>query len=219
MHDGLSRRRFLVSGATGISTAWVAANWPAALAAAQHAHNSAQATEPPPFQFFSPDQAKAIDALTARIIPADDTPGAREAGVVYFIDRALTTFASADRQLYVDGIVELQAVTRTMFPNAATFSDATPDEQQDVLRALDKGSVAVFRPFRPPPQVRTFFEAVRQHTILGFLIDPSSDLGGNRGGVGWQAINREPDHAFQPPFGYYDKGYAGWQPVSDADKI
>lgn len=53
MQDALSRRRFLVSGATRLSTAWVAANWPSALAAAQHAHNSVQSGVPPEFEFFT----------------------------------------------------------------------------------------------------------------------------------------------------------------------
>jgi hypothetical protein len=57
-----------------------------------------------------------------------------------------------------------------------------------------------------------FFEQVRIATIVGFLIDPESDRGGNRDGVGWKVIGRERDHMFQPPFGYYDKDYAGWQP-------
>ena len=83
MQDALSRRSFLVSGVTGLSTAWVAANWPAALAAAQHARASTQSGVPPKFEFFTPEQAAEIDALTACIIPSDETPGAREAGVVY----------------------------------------------------------------------------------------------------------------------------------------
>jgi hypothetical protein len=32
-------------------------------------------------------------------------------------------------------------------------------------------------------------------------------------------IGREPAHSFQPPFGYYDKDYPGWQPAPKmADK-
>lgn len=43
-------------------------------------------------QFFQPDEAKALDALTARILPGDASdPGAHEAGVLYFIDNVLAT--------------------------------------------------------------------------------------------------------------------------------
>ena len=70
------------------------------------------------------------------------------------------------------------------------------------------------RPFRSRSLAQNFFETLRQHTIAGFLIDPDSDLRGNRGGVGWQVIGREREHVFQPPFGYYDKDYPGWQPAA-----
>jgi gluconate 2-dehydrogenase gamma chain len=45
---------------------------------------------PPSLVFFRPDEAELVEAITARIIPGDpDDPGAREAGVVYYIDRLL----------------------------------------------------------------------------------------------------------------------------------
>ncbi|HVS89909.1 MAG TPA: gluconate 2-dehydrogenase subunit 3 family protein [Candidatus Acidoferrum sp.] len=217
MDNSLSRRRFLAHGITGLSSAWIAAHWPAVLAAADHAHRAAQSATPPKFEFFSPEQATEIDAIAARIIPTDDMPGAREAGVVYFIDRALTTFASDDQKTYKEGLPELQARVRELFPAVERFSAATPEQQDEVLHSLDEHSAAPARPFRPRPDGQNFFEILRQHTIAGFLIDP--DVGGNRGGVGWKVIGREREHIFQPPFGYYDKDYPGWQPVSkDADK-
>jgi gluconate 2-dehydrogenase gamma chain len=44
----------------------------------------------PSLTYLRPDQAELIEAIAARIMPGDDDdPGAREAGVVYFIDRLL----------------------------------------------------------------------------------------------------------------------------------
>ena len=217
MDNSLSRRRFLSHGFTGLSGAWLATHWPAVVAAADHAHRAARSVTPPKFEFFSPEQAVEIDAIAARIIPTDDMPGAHEAGVVYFIDRALATFASDDRKTYKAGLPELQARVRELFPAVAKFSSATPEQQDDVLLSLDQQASAPPRPFRPRPDAQSFFETLRQHTIAGFLIDP--DAGGNRDGVGWKVIGRERDHMFQPPFGYYDKDYPGWQPLTkDADK-
>jgi len=219
MQDALSRRRFLLHSVGGISATWVATHWPAALAAAQHAHSSAQSAAPTRFDFFTPDMAAEIDAVAARIIPTNETPGAREAGVVYFIDRALATFASDDRRLYADGMAELQARAREMFPVVEKFSAATIEQQDEILRSLDKSAASSGRPFRPRPLAQNFFETIRQHTIAGFLIDPDSNRRGNHDGVGWRAIGRERDHAFQPPFGYYDKDYPGWQAAAaDAEK-
>jgi gluconate 2-dehydrogenase gamma chain len=214
MQDPLSRRLFLLHSISGISAAWVATHWPAALAAAQHAHNSAQSALPPRFEFFTQDLATEVDAVAARIIPTDQAPGAREAGVVYFIDRALATFASGDRKLYMEGMAELQARAKEMFPGVEKFSAASAEQQDEILRSLDKNAGSIARPFRPAPSGQNFFEMLRQHTIAGFLIDPDSDRRGNRGGVGWQLIGREREHMFQPPFGYYDKDYPGWQPAT-----
>jgi len=219
MNNSLSRRRFLSHGISGLSSAWITTHWPAVLSAADHARRAAQSAAPPKFEFFSPEQAAEIDAIAARIIPTDGTPGAREAGVVYFIDRALTTFASDDQKTYKEGLPELQARVRELFPAVERFSAATPEQQDEVLRSLDDHAPVPARPFRPRPAAQSFFETLRQHTIAGFLIDP--DAGGNRDGVGWKVIGREREHMFQPPFGYYDKDYPGWQPLltpKDADK-
>src|SRR5438309_11385006 len=96
----LNRRKFLLRAGTGFSAAWVTANWPALLSAATHAHNAAKAATPPKFEFFTPEEAAEVEAITARIVPTDDTPGAREAGVVYFIDRGLATFDSGNQKAY-----------------------------------------------------------------------------------------------------------------------
>jgi gluconate 2-dehydrogenase gamma chain len=208
-----SRRRFLLNSLSSLSATWVATYWPAALAAAQHAHNSAQAASPPSFEFFTPELAAEVDAIVARIIPTDATPGAREAGVVYFIDRALTTFASDLRKVYAEGMADVQTRVRKMFPGVEKFSTATGEQQDEVLSALEDKAASTDRPFAPRPLAPNFFETIRQHTIAGFLIDPDSARRGNHDGVGWRVIGREREHAFQPPFGDCDKDYPGWQPV------
>jgi len=209
MNTELSRRRFLSQAGMGASAAWVAAHWPEIVSAATHARRAVQSGTAYRFEFFTPSEATEIDALSARIIPTDDTPGAREAGVLYFIDRALVTFASEDQQKYRDGLRELQSLLRKKFPDVEKFSAATIEQQDEILRAMDMNqngtSIGV-----APGSPQKFFEALRVGTIAGFLIDPEADFG-NRGGVGWKLIGRDPDHSFQPPFGYYDKDYPGWQ--------
>ena len=224
MTSEFSRRTFLLRAGTGLSAAWVSTNWPALLSAAKHAHHAAQAAQPPKLEFFTAEQAIEIDAISARIIPTDDMPGAREAGVVYFIDRGLTTFSADDQKTYRGGLPELQSRVREVFPNATKFSALTPEQQDEVLHTFDElakpsqtAANSGQRAIRPRPGAQNFFETLRQHTIAGFLIDP--DYGGNHDGVGWKVIGREREHIFQAPFGYYDKDYPGWQPVAkEADK-
>ncbi|HTG30719.1 MAG TPA: gluconate 2-dehydrogenase subunit 3 family protein [Methylomirabilota bacterium] len=218
MINELSRRRFLSQASIGVSAAWVSAHWPEMVSASTHAHEAMQSGAAYKFEFFTPAEATEIDALSARIIPTDDTPGAREAGVLYFIDRALVTFANGDQQTYRDGLVELQSAVREKFPGVEKFSAATPAQQDELLHAMEPTQDEKAPRRRRVNTTQTFLEALRVQTIAGFLIDPETGLG-NRGGVGWKVIGREPAHSFQPPFGYYDKDYPGWQPAPKmADK-
>ena len=99
-----SRRRFLLSGLRGVGGAWASLHWPAIMAAAQHAAQMREAVPPAKLEVLTADQAAEIEAAASRIIPTDDTPGAREAGVIYFIDRALGTFATDSRGDYEKGL-------------------------------------------------------------------------------------------------------------------
>lgn len=200
--------------AAGISVAWASANWPAVLSAAEHAHRAAKAAVAPPFEFFTPEEAKEIDAIAARIIPTDDLPGAHEAGVVYFIDKALVTFDKDNQKAYRSGLPELQARVQELYPETKRFSSATAEEQDAVLASLDEHHPANRR-FRPNAGAQSFFETLRQHSIAGFLVDPDSGRGGNAEGAGWKVIGRDPGHTFEPPFGFYDKDYPGWRPAPE----
>ena len=121
MNESVSRRNFLSRGITGLSAVWVSTHLPALVAAADHAHRAANSATPPKFEFFTPEQAAEVEAITARIIPTDDTPGAREAGVVYFIDRGLSTFAAEYQKKYIDLMPEIQTTVSEMLPGAVKF--------------------------------------------------------------------------------------------------
>jgi gluconate 2-dehydrogenase gamma chain len=217
MTNDLSRRHFLLQGSAGLSAIWVSSHWPALLSAAKHARESAQSAAPK-LAFFTPEQAVEIDAITARLIPTDETPGAREAGAVYFIDRALVTFFADDQKTYREGLPELQSRTHEIVPAIAKFSAARPEQQDEILHSFDEEQPANRRPFRSGAGAKSFLGTLRTHTVVAFLLDP--DSGGDPKGVGWKVIGREREHVFQPPFGYYDKDYPGWQPPSGStDKI
>jgi gluconate 2-dehydrogenase gamma chain len=215
----LSRRNFLLRSGTGLGATWISLNWTAVLAAATHAHGAAKSATPAKFEFFTPEEAIEIEAIAARIIPTDEMPGAREAGAVYFIDRALTTFASDNQKDYRKGLPELQDHVHEKFSAHSKFSAATPEQQDQILLDLDPATVKVGRGNQSRSSEQNFVELVRQHTIAAFLIDPDSDRRGNKDGVGWKVIGRDREHMFHSPFGYYDKDYPGWQPAPrDADK-
>jgi len=183
---GKSRRAFLIESASGLGGAWVLTNYPAILAAEEHVL-AAEAADRLEFAFFSTEQAIEVEAMTAQIIPTDQTPGAREARVVHFIDRALVTFEKDRQEAYTRGLEELQVETRRRFPSAWRFSQLTFDQQVELLTAIED---------------TPFFELVRTHTITGFFAHPVH--GGNHGKVGWDLIGYDDALEYEAPFGYYD---------------
>lgn len=184
---GKSRRSFLVNSVAGINAAWIAANYHDILSAQEHAKQAVQGDKPPKLAFFTEAQAVEMEAMAAQIIPTDDTPGAREARCLYFIDRALSTFSQASKPLYTQGLLDLQAKTQQLYPNAGKFSALTAEQQIKVLTEIEK---------------TPFFNSVRTHTIIGFLARPVH--GGNHDKVGWEVIAYDGSLNHKAPFGFYD---------------
>jgi gluconate 2-dehydrogenase gamma chain len=191
--DDVSRRSLLEALAAVLAAAAVP---PGLTAIAQAAHDTQMAPPvagEPALSFLTATEAADIDAIAAQIIPTDDTPGAREAGVVYFVDRALATFLSQLAGDYRPQIAAFQAGCRERHPGAASFASLASEQQLEYLRAID----------RTP-----FFATTHLLTLLGMFSLPA--YGGNRGGVGWRLIGFEDRHSFRPPFGDYDRDYPGF---------
>lgn len=182
-----SRRSFLVDSVSGLNAAWAAANLPGILAAQEHVRKATELGRRPRFEVFTEAQAAEIEAVTAQIIPADETPGAREAHSVYFIDRALSTFARNSQPSYMQGLRDLQAKTQQLYPEASKFSALTSEQQIKTLTEIEK---------------TPFFTMVRTHTVIGFFARP--EHGGNFDKIGWKLIGYDDSLHHQPPFGYYD---------------
>ena len=204
---GSARREFLLQMGGVATAAWVQAQWPAMVSAAQHAHQAVKTQAG--LKMLTPAEAREVEAISSRIIPTDDMPGAKEAGVVYFIDHALATFASESLSLYKNGLIEMNHATAKMFPGVERFSAASEEQQDELLTELSKQAEQPGRTGRILPPVSTdFLQTLRTHTVFGFLVDPSG--GGNRDYAGWKVIGRDSAHTFTAPFGFYDKDYPGW---------
>lgn len=172
-----SRRNFLLKSFSASSAAWLVANWPAQVLAAEKAQAMGD------FTYFSREQAANVDAMAAQIYPTTDTPGAREAQVIYFIDLALVTFAQDKQDIYANGLADLD--TRT---GAKPFASLPSDQQISILTSIEK---------------TPFFRTVRDHTIMGMFAAPQH--GGNYRKVGWEQIGFDDSLNFRAPFGAYDK--------------
>ncbi len=139
-----------------------------------------------PLRFFSAAEARVIAAACDRIFPSDASgPGAKEAGVVIYIDRQLAGPYGADKYRYTKGpFVEsvpehgyqAKANPRETYREGiaklgTNFDQLPADAQIQKLQSLEKTH---------------FFQLLRAHTIEGMFSDPMH--GGNAGLIGWQLI-------------------------------
>ena len=116
-----------------------------------------------PLKILTPDEAAIVETLCDQIIPADDAPGARQAGVLYYIDRQLAGPLARFAPRYRAGL-----------PAFAGLSKLPVAEQTAFLRAL-KGEPAAF------------FQLVIDHTMQGFYGSPAH--GGNRDEASWKMLD------------------------------
>jgi gluconate 2-dehydrogenase gamma chain len=186
MSDQVTRRAFLAAaGAAG--AAWLVADPELLHAALVHARRTVAL--PPPYRFdaLTAAQAADLEAMCMRILPSDGTPGAKEAGVIHFIDKALSSFAAPQKDSLVGGLTDLNQKVAAKWPGKTSFSELTPEQQDEMLKSIEK---------------TPFFGQTRFATIVGMFANPS--YGGNTREVGWKLLGFQAHGIYQPPFGYYD---------------
>jgi len=193
---GMTRRQFLQSGTAAGGTMYLRLAGPALLAAAQSACSARDASAP--FAVLGQHEAADLAAIAARIIPTTDTPGATEAGVVWFFDSAFAGAMQAELAVAREGLAAFRAALADEH-DVAAFGELDEDEQDAFLTTQERGP---------------FFELVRTMTIYGFFA--MSGYGGNRDNVGWNLIGFDGHHgAWQYPFGYFDAAIHGETPGGD----
>lgn len=186
MSDQVTRRAFLAAaGAAG--TAWLLADPKLVHAALEHARQAV--ATPPPYRFdvLTPEQAADLEAICMRIFPSDGTPGAKEAGVIHFIDKALATFAAPQKDFVLNGLTDVNKKVAVKWPGTTSFSALKPEQQDEYLKSIEK---------------TPFFGQTRFATCVGMFGNPS--YGGNQGEAGWKLLGFQSHGIYQPPFGYYD---------------
>jgi gluconate 2-dehydrogenase gamma chain len=77
------------------------------------------------FRFFTEREARVLDAILTIVIPSDDTPGAREAAVIHYIDRQLTGKFREHRKSYRDALARLDDAVdeKTLVASHKAFFD------------------------------------------------------------------------------------------------
>ncbi len=112
----ISRRSLLHRCAICLGVINLPQAWAKQLAASELAHHPQMDGSgvrcPVPFKYFTPEQAACVEAITEQIIPADQDPGAKWAGVVHYIDLSLAGEFAKYRATYERGLSRLAELTR-----------------------------------------------------------------------------------------------------------
>ncbi len=160
---------------------------------------------PGPWQFFTADEAAAVEALVDRLIPPDsETPGGKDLGCAVFIDRQLAGPAGRYEGRYMSGpfrhgtkqqgdqspttpaqhyrqaLGALAAYCREKF-GGKSFAQLSDHDKDDVITGLEHGAIKL-----PGSDSAAFFRLLLNDTQTGFLADPI--YGGNKDMAAWKMI-------------------------------
>jgi gluconate 2-dehydrogenase gamma chain len=140
-------------------------------AAAASAISCGRGSPSSPWQYLTAAEGRTLEAICAQLIPADQDPGAKEAGVVHYIDLQLGKPFRRHRKAYQQGLAKIDAVAQAQ--HGKLFGDLSGDQQVAILNDTEEKD-------------RAFFELLLNHTRQGFYGDPRH--GGNRGMVSWKMV-------------------------------
>jgi gluconate 2-dehydrogenase gamma chain len=130
--------------------------------------------------FFSPQHYRMVEHLAEMIIPEDDMPGAKKAGVAEFIDfmvanrvpvsisrdiRSTDDAIAAGNEAqnrFLAGLDWMNACSHSEF--GREFMDSTSEQQNSLLEEL-----AYKAKFKPTTESgRAFFQMLRDYTVVGY---------------------------------------------------
>ncbi len=131
--------------------------------------------------FFNDDDSRTITAFTERLMPgAPGKPGATDAGVLNYIDLALSGAYEDQQDFYRRGVAQLDAHCTQAY--GKPFRRLTAAQQDETITALEQGKAPEF----VWPTAQAFFNTVRTHTMEGMFADPV--YGGNKDFAGWRLV-------------------------------
>jgi gluconate 2-dehydrogenase gamma chain len=179
----VSRRSFLIDAARVAAAGWLTLELQLLVSCARD-----DGQRDADFANLTAAEGRTLRAFASQILPSDDdVPGADEAGVVYFVDRAFGMPFFADSAAVIrSGLADLDARAKRA-GGRRDFASASRAEQIAIMRAIE---------------ATPFFADARTLVVIGMFADPS--YGGNRGGAGWSLLALERRPSFIAPFGWYD---------------
>jgi gluconate 2-dehydrogenase gamma chain len=202
--EGMTRRRLLIAGMAGVAGATVVGGLTEAAPAVE------AATVTPRLRFFTTYESKLVTAMAEVIWPTDDLgPGAKEAGVTFYIDGQLAGPWGSGNRMYMQGpfftpvdsghgwqsaMVPRDAY-RASLPTVDNYARTTYGDwffnlpattQAQVMTDLSSGKVTLPIGGATTFAGTDFFTLFRENVLEGMLADPM--YGGNKNMIGWRWV-------------------------------
>jgi Gluconate 2-dehydrogenase subunit 3 len=124
---------------------------------------------------FANDDIVFLDEVAETILPATDTPGAKEAKVGEFMTRIVKDcYTERDQKIFMEGMQKLDAASKAK--NGKTFLASTPEQRHDLLVDLDKEQKAYTDAKKQDDPVH-YFRMMKELTLWGYF---TSQPGANK---------------------------------------
>jgi hypothetical protein len=116
---------------------------------------------------FSNDDIAYLDEVAETILPATDTPGAREAKVGDFMARIVKDcYTEKDQKIFLDGMQALNEASKKK--NGKAFMESTPEQRHDLLVDLDKEQKA-YTDKKQKDDPAHYFRMMKELTLWGYF--------------------------------------------------
>jgi len=147
-----------------------------------------------PWVFFTDEEASLVEAISEQIIPSDEWPGAKDAGVARFIDKQLAGPYIRFQEKYAKGLASMKA--STLLIHNVSFEKLSWEEQTILLKNMESGKLAEIcndpsgsvgaEKIWESGDDKQFFNLIRDHTMQGFYGSPRH--GGNKNYISYKMV-------------------------------
>lgn len=130
-----------------------------------HKDSQSGAAKPVPVYrpaYFSAPEYRTLEILTELIIPADESPGARDAGVSEFIDFLAASGEKEIREPMREGLRRLDSKAAEQY--GAVFAELSSSQQTSILADASRSAPST----QDQQQSHAFFRLIRRYTVMGY---------------------------------------------------
>jgi hypothetical protein len=117
---------------------------------------------------FTADDLAYLDEIAETIIPATDTPGAKDAKVGQFMGVMVKDcYKESDQKVFLEGMNKLNEASKKKFSGNG-FMKITPEQRKELLNELDKEQKAYAKDKKKEDDPH-YFTLMKQLTLLGYF--------------------------------------------------